>query len=144
MGGVLSSVLGGGGEEAVAGNESENRVMKFSSSARWQLHFNEIKESSKLVRIDPIPSDPIPFDLKSTSWCGPCRMIEPAFIAMSAKFTDVEFVKLDVDELPDVAKEFNVTGMPTFVLVKNGKERLKGSLEQGKDELEKKVLKHRA
>lgn len=66
MGGVLSSVLGGGGEEAVAGNESENRVMKFSSSARWQLHFNEIKESSKLVRIDPIPSDPIPFDLKSS------------------------------------------------------------------------------
>lgn len=36
----------------------------------------------------------------SASWCGPCRMIEPAFIAMSAKFTDVEFVKLDVDELP--------------------------------------------
>lgn len=132
MGGVLSSVLGGGGEEAVAGNESENRVMKFSSSARWQLHFNEIKESSKLLVVD-----------FSASWCGPCRMIEPAFIAMSAKFTDVEFVKLDVDELPDVAKEFNVTGMPTFVLVKNGKEieRIVGAR---KDELEKKVLKHRA
>ncbi|XP_018446242.2 thioredoxin H2, partial [Raphanus sativus] len=127
MGGVLSSVLGGGGEEAVAGNESENRVMKFSSSARWQLHFNEIKESSKLLVVD-----------FSASWCGPCRMIEPAFIAMSAKFTDVEFVKLDVDELPDVAKEFNVTGMPTFVLVKNGKEieRIVGAR---KDELEKKV-----
>lgn len=55
MGGVLSSVFGGGGEEAVAANESEqSRVMKFSSSARWQLHFNEIKESSKLVRIDQI------------------------------------------------------------------------------------------
>ncbi|CAN7051532.1 hypothetical protein BRARA_G01466 [Brassica rapa] len=134
MGGVLSSVLGGGGgEEAVAGNESEqSRVMKFSSSARWQLHFNEIKESSKLLVVD-----------FSASWCGPCRMIEPAFIAMSAKFTDVEFVKLDVDELPDVAKEFNVTGMPTFVLVKNGKEieRIVGAR---KDELEKKVLKHRA
>ena len=58
MGGVLSSVLGGGGgDEAVAGDDSESRVMKFSSSARWQLHFNEIKESSKLVSTDPIRSD---------------------------------------------------------------------------------------
>ncbi|KAF8114386.1 hypothetical protein N665_0038s0010 [Sinapis alba] len=133
MGGVISSIIGGGGEEAVAGNESEqSRVMKFSSSARWQLHFNEIKESSKLLVVD-----------FSAAWCGPCRMIEPAFIAMAAKFTDVEFVKLDVDELPDVAKEFNVTGMPTFVLVKNGKEieRIVGA---NKAELEKKVLKHRA
>lgn len=42
-----------------------------------------------------------------------------------------------------MAKEFNVTGMPTFVLVKNGKEieRIVGAR---KDELEKKVLKHRA
>lgn len=43
----------------------------------------------------------------SASWCGPCRMIEPAFIAMSAKFTDVEFVKLDVDELPVSLINFN-------------------------------------
>ncbi|CAH8307863.1 unnamed protein product [Eruca vesicaria subsp. sativa] len=133
MGGVISSIIGGGGEEAVAGNEYEqSRVMKFTSSARWQLLFNEIKESSKLLVVD-----------FSASWCGPCRMIEPAFIAMAAKFTDVDFVKLDVDDLRDVAKEFNVTGMPTFVLVKNGKEidRIVGAR---KDELEKKVVKHRA
>ncbi|KAJ0255124.1 Thioredoxin H2 [Hirschfeldia incana] len=131
MGAVASALLGGG-EEAAAANESESRVMKFSSSARWQLHFNEIKQSSKLLVVD-----------FSASWCGPCRMIEPAFIDMAAKFTDVEFVKLDVDELPDVAKEFNVTGMPTFVLVKNGKEieRIVGA---NKNELEKKVVKHRA
>ncbi|CAA7055350.1 unnamed protein product [Microthlaspi erraticum] len=133
MGAVLSAVLGGSGEAAEAGSESEpSRVMKFSSSARWQLHFNEIKESSKLLVVD-----------FSASWCGPCRMIEPAFIAMAEKFTDVEFVKLDVDELPDVAKEFNVTGMPTFVLVKRGKEvdRIVGAR---KDELEKKISKLRA
>jgi len=36
----------------------------------------------------------------SASWCGPCRMIEPAIHAMADKFNDVDFVKLDVDELP--------------------------------------------
>lgn len=45
----------------------------------------------------------------SASWCGPCRMIEPAFIAMAGKFTDVEFVKLDVDELPVSISLYHIT-----------------------------------
>ncbi|CAE6204619.1 unnamed protein product [Arabidopsis arenosa] len=132
MGGVLSTVFGSG-EDAAPGTESEpSRVLKFSSSARWQLHFNEIKESNKLLVVD-----------FSASWCGPCRMIEPAIHAMADKFNDVDFVKLDVDELPDVAKEFNVTAMPTFVLVKRGKE-IERIIGAKKDELEKKVSKLRA
>ncbi|XP_010441109.1 PREDICTED: thioredoxin H2-like [Camelina sativa] len=130
MGGVLSAVFGSGED---AGAESEpSRLLKFSSSARWQLHYNEIKESNKLMVVD-----------FSASWCGPCRMIEPTIHAMADKFTDVDFVNLDVDELPDVAKEFNVTGMPTFVLIQKGKEveRIIGAK---KDELESKVSKLRA
>ncbi|KFK33151.1 hypothetical protein AALP_AA6G337400 [Arabis alpina] len=132
MGSVISTVFGGG-EDASASSESEpSRVLTFTSSARWQLHFNEVKETSKLMVID-----------FSASWCGPCKMIMPAIRDMAVKFSDVDFVKLDVDELPDVAKEFNVTGMPTFVLMKRGKEveRIVGA---NKDELERKVSKHRA
>lgn len=33
-------------------------------------------------------------------WCGPCRMILPVFKQMACRFTGVEFVKIDVDELP--------------------------------------------
>lgn len=36
----------------------------------------------------------------SASWCGPCKMIMPAIHEMAGKFTDVDFVKLDVDLLP--------------------------------------------
>lgn len=35
----------------------------------------------------------------SASWCGPCKFIEPAIHAMAEKYTDVDFVKIDVDEL---------------------------------------------
>lgn len=35
----------------------------------------------------------------SATWCGPCRLMEPSFNAMAGKYTDVEFVKIDVDEL---------------------------------------------
>ncbi|KAK8507603.1 hypothetical protein V6N12_017896 [Hibiscus sabdariffa] len=41
---------------------------------------------------------------------------------MAARFTEVEFVKLDVDEMHDVAQEYGVQAMPTFVLLKKGKE----------------------
>ena len=36
----------------------------------------------------------------SASWCGPCKSFEPAVRHMAVKFTDVSFVKVDVDELP--------------------------------------------
>lgn len=78
----------------------------------------------------------------SASWCGPCKLMEPVINAMSSKFADVEFIKIDVDELSDVAKEFGVRAMPTFVLLKQGKEvdRVVGA---DKDELKNKVEKHR-
>lgn len=62
---------------------------------------------------------------------------------MASTFTDVQFAKIDVDELSDVAQEFQVQAMPTFVLVKGGKEvdRVIGGK---KDELLKKIKKHRA
>ncbi|KAJ1443701.1 Thioredoxin-like superfamily [Sesbania bispinosa] len=129
MGSFFSSLTGaGGGDE----HEESSRVITHHSSARWQLHFNELKDSSQLVVID-----------FSASWCGPCRFIEPAIHAMAEKFTDVVFIKIDVDELSDVAQEFQVQAMPTFVLTKKGKEieRVVGAK---KDELEKKIEKNRA
>ncbi|KAK8586873.1 hypothetical protein V6N13_085892 [Hibiscus sabdariffa] len=134
MGSFFSSLLGGtsysASEDSSSSSES-SRVSIFHSAPRWQLHFNSVKETPKLMVID-----------FSASWCGPCKFMEPALNDMAAKFTDVEFVKLDVDELPDVAQEFGVQAMPTFVLLKNGKEvdRVVGAQ---KNELEKKVDKHR-
>lgn len=74
----------------------------------------------------------------SATWCGPCRIIEPAFKALAARFTEASFVKIDVDELSEVAQQWKVQAMPTFVLVKGGKEvsRVVGAR---KDELEGKV-----
>ncbi|KAB2613929.1 NADH dehydrogenase complex I assembly factor 7-like [Pyrus ussuriensis x Pyrus communis] len=108
----------------------ESGVTSFHSSERWQLHLNAHKESSQLLVVD-----------FSASWCGPCRFIEPAIRAMAAKFTDVQFAKIDVNELSEVAQAFGVEAMPTFVLLKKGKEvdRVIGAQ---KDELEKKTPRH--
>ncbi|KAK4776344.1 hypothetical protein SAY86_005032 [Trapa natans] len=79
----------------------------------------------------------------AASWCGPCKFIEPHIHAMAEKYTDVSFAKIDVDELSDVAQEFKVQAMPTFVLVKGGKEvdRVIGAK---KEELEKKIIHYRS
>lgn len=134
MGGILSSVMGGeaaAAESTASESSGPSRVTAYHSSHRWQLHFNECKNLNKLIVID-----------FSATWCGPCKFMEPAFNDMSAKYTDVDFAKIDVDELADVAREFGVQAMPTFVLLKQGKEvaRVVGAK---KDELEKKILSHR-
>ncbi|XP_019161729.1 PREDICTED: thioredoxin H2 [Ipomoea nil] len=135
MGGVLSNVVGGDGAAAATTDESSSsepsRVTAFHSSQRWQLHFNASKQLNKLMVVD-----------FAAAWCGPCKMMEPFVKQMASKFTDVDFIKIDVDELSDVAQEFSVQAMPTFLLLKQGKEvgRVVGAK---KDELERKILQHK-
>ncbi|OAP63048.1 thioredoxin [Fonsecaea erecta] len=57
------------------------------------------------------------------TWCGPCKVIAPevAKFSESAEFKEkVDFYKVDVDEVPDVAQELGVRAMPTFMIFKNG------------------------
>jgi len=53
------------------------------------------------------------------TWCGPCRAIAPKIQKFSEDYTDVEFFKIDVDEVPDVAADLNIKAMPTFVFFRN-------------------------
>ncbi|KAI3799164.1 hypothetical protein L1987_34454 [Smallanthus sonchifolius] len=134
MGSVLSAFWGDGEQAPNEGDASseESRVIEFHSSNRWQLHYNQSKQSPKLMVVD-----------FSASWCGPCKMLEPFIRSLSSKYQEIDFIKIDVDELQDVAQQFGVQAMPTLVLLKQGKEveRVVGAK---KDELEKKILQHRA
>ena len=56
----------------------------------------------------------------TASWCGPCKKIGPYFEELATKYTDVIFVKIDVDDLDDVAAECGISAMPTFQLYSNG------------------------
>uniref|UniRef100_A0A3Q7H5G8 Thioredoxin domain-containing protein n=1 Tax=Solanum lycopersicum TaxID=4081 RepID=A0A3Q7H5G8_SOLLC len=54
----------------------------------------------------------------TATWFGPCKNMDPNINDFAAKYTDVEFVKIDVDKLVDVALEYEVQAMSTFVLMK--------------------------
>lgn len=55
-------------------------------------------------------------------WCGPCKITTPIVEELEKEFPDVEFQKINVDE--DVAKssQYGVMSIPTFIVLKDGKE----------------------
>jgi thioredoxin 1 len=63
---------------------------------------------------------PVVVDLFAT-WCGPCRMLTPVLERLAAAYDGrVKFVKVDVDEEPELASRFDVTGVPTLLIFKGG------------------------
>ncbi|NDV86440.1 thioredoxin [Aurantimonas aggregata] len=54
-------------------------------------------------------------------WCGPCKMIAPALEEISNEMTNIDVVKVNIDENPDIAATFGVRSIPTLMLFKDGK-----------------------
>ncbi|CAK9166748.1 unnamed protein product [Ilex paraguariensis] len=58
----------------------------------------------------------------TAAWCGPCRFISPVYTSLAGKYPKVVFLKADIDEAKDVAARWNISSVPTFFFLKNGKE----------------------
>ena len=57
------------------------------------------------------------------SWCGPCKMLSPVVEEIAQQFEGKALVgKVNVDEEPDLARQFGVMSIPTVVFLKNGVE----------------------
>lgn len=68
-------------------------------------------------------------------WCGPCRMMAPVIDSLAEKYAGrVKVGKLDVDHNPAAAQRFNVRGIPTMLLFKDGQpvEQVVGSVPEAR------------
>lgn len=91
----------------------------------------KVKNSEDLVIIDFF-----------ANWCGPCKMMSPVFDEVSdeQKFEGkLKFMKLDTDKYPELAQNFQIQGIPAFIITKKGEEvdRIVGALP--KEEFEKRI-----
>lgn len=53
-------------------------------------------------------------------WCGPCKMIAPVFEEVSSELTSAKFVKVNVDECPNISSKLRIASIPTIMVFKNG------------------------
>ncbi|WP_328723742.1 thioredoxin [Streptomyces sp. NBC_00247] len=54
------------------------------------------------------------------AWCGPCRQIAPSLEAIAAEHSEIEIVKLNIDENPDTAAKYGVMSIPTLNVYQGG------------------------
>ena len=71
--------------------------------------YEQLKESENTVVID-----------FHATWCGPCKILSPILEELQSEMENVEFVKLDVDQFPEISGANQVMGVPTVVILKNG------------------------
>lgn len=77
-----------------------------------------------MIKLDnaDIPSSGIVVVKFGAVWCGPCKKMEPILEKLEGEFPDITFLSVDVDELPELAKQYKVKAVPTTILLKDGQE----------------------
>lgn len=56
-------------------------------------------------------------------WCGDCHFLKPSYEGLEGRFgEEVDFVSVDIDALPDIARAHEVTGIPSFILFSSSRE----------------------
>ena len=69
----------------------------------------EVLESNKPVLLDFF-----------ASWCGPCKMLSPIIDEIAEEREDINVVKIDIDQQPELAAQFGVMSVPSLFVIKEG------------------------
>ncbi|MDM1072333.1 thioredoxin [Empedobacter brevis] len=110
---------------------------------RNKKNSTQTQESKTMTFEEIISSDkPVLLDFFAT-WCGPCQMMGPILQQVKEELgDDVKILKVDVDKYQDLAARYQVQGVPTFAVFKNGELLWKESGARPKEQLVEIVKKY--
>ena len=88
-------------------------VIEIANQAEFK---KEVLESHETIIVD-----------FNADWCGPCQMLRPVLEFVSSEQekagdTSVKFVSVNIDNLPEIAEEYDVSGIPCLIKFENGAE----------------------
>ena len=56
------------------------------------------------------------------TWCGPCKLMNPILDEVEKEYPDLTITRIDIDSDKDMAEQHNIQSVPTYVILKDGKE----------------------
>ena len=90
--------------------------------------FNEIIRGEKLVVVD-----------FHADWCGPCKVLSPILDELDSEIEDVEFVKINVDNYPELSGSYGIMAVPTVIMFQDGEVKNRFAGVQSKETILEKV-----
>ena len=77
-------------------------------------HINSVQEFDQEIREGVVLVDFF------ATWCGPCKMLSPVLEQVSNENPDLKVLKIDVDEVSQLAAAYGIQSIPTLILFKDG------------------------
>ncbi|KAL8457929.1 hypothetical protein ACS0TY_035694 [Phlomoides rotata] len=115
----------------------DGEIIKINSARELEVKLNAASKLSRLTII-----------YFTATWCGPCLYVAPVCLRLAKKYPEVVFLKVNIDEAMDIAAEWNISSIPCFFYVKNGKvidkveKEIDTIVRVNKNSLEEKIVRH--
>ena len=101
----------------LAGCDSKENAAAMNASSANVKHLTAAEFATEVASA----TNAVVADFYAT-WCGPCRRLSPMLDGLAGGYADkIKFVKINVDESAELAKKFEVSGIPTLIFFRDGK-----------------------
>ncbi|KAK2466932.1 hypothetical protein APHAL10511_001190 [Amanita phalloides] len=96
----------------------KNNLSSVTDAHSFIMSITHLTSTSQLDDILSKSKDKLSVIDFHATWCGPCHAIAPVYEALAKEYTNVNFLKCDVDVARDVASRYSISAMPTFIFLK--------------------------